>query len=65
MPKLSDDQIYDRLKEYIGEFSTLVRLRAGKQQLLNGDGSRHGLNHIIEVFQMIPEGQSAEFKVRE
>lgn len=65
MPKLTDDQIYERLRTYLGEFSTLVRLRAPKQQLLNGDGSRHGLNHIVETFQMLPEDSSAEFRIRE
>lgn len=56
----------DRLKEYAAEFSDLCRSGATKQQLRNGVNGKHGINHLIEIFTMLPdEGQSAEFRIRE
>jgi hypothetical protein len=63
MPKLD---IRERLKDCAAEFSDLVRSGATKQQLQNGANGKHGLNHLTELFMMLPDtGQSGEFKVRE
>lgn len=54
------------MSTYANEFAQLARLGVDKQTLLNGDGNRHGLNHINELFQMLPDsGQSKEFGIRE
>lgn len=56
--------VRDKLKDAAAEFSDLVRSGATKQQLLNGANGKRGLNHINELFQMLPDtGQSAEFKI--
>jgi hypothetical protein len=56
----------DRLKEYTAEFVALLNMNATKAQLRNGANGKHGLNHLIEAFTMLPdEGQSAEFRIRE
>ena len=53
-----------RLQDYAAEFSDLVRSGASKEQLRNGVNGKHGINHLIEIFQMLPDtGQSAEFKI--
>lgn len=58
--------IRERLKEYAAEFSELVRSGANKDMLRNGANGKHGLNHVIETFLMLPDdGQSAEFRIRE
>ena len=33
--------------------------------LLNGTNGKHGINHLIEIFQMLPDGPSAEFRIKE
>ena len=54
----------DKLKDYAAEFSDLVRSGASKDQLRNGVNGKHGLNHLNEMFMMLPDtGQSAEFKI--
>lgn len=55
----------ERLKDYAAEFSDLARSNATREQLLNGANGKHGLNHLVEVFQMLPESASAEFRIRE
>ena len=55
----------ERLKDYSIEFCDLVRTGASKEQLRNGTSGKHGLNHLIEVFMMLPDGPSAEFKIKE
>ena len=56
----------ERLKEYAAEFSDLVRSGASKEQLRNGVNGKHGLNHLMEIFMMLPDtGQSAEFRIKE
>lgn len=56
----------DRLRDYAAEFLDLVRTGATKAQMRNGANGKHGLNHVVEAFTMLPEtGQSAEFKIRE
>lgn len=58
--------IRERLKEYAAEFSELVRSGATKDMLRNGANGKHGINHLVEVFMMLPDdGQSAEFRIRE
>lgn len=64
MAKLSNEEIMDRLKDCAAEFVQLARSNAGKQTLLNGDGKRHGLNHLNELWQMLADGKSGEFEVR-
>ena len=57
---------YERLKDYSAEFADLVRAGASKDQLRNGTANKHGLNHINEVFMLLPDtGQSAEFRIKE
>ena len=57
--------VRDRLRDYAAEFSDLVRSGASKEQLKNGTNGKHGLNHLIEIFQMLPDGPSAEFRISE
>ena len=57
--------VRDRLRDYAAEFSDLVRSGASKEQLRNGVNGKHGINHLIEAFQMLPDGPSAEFRIRE
>lgn len=54
----------ERLKQYAAEFSDLVRTGASKAQMRNGTNSKHGINHVIEAFMLLPEdGPSPEFKI--
>lgn len=62
---LSNEQVLDRMKDYAAEFLTLLRAGADRRTLLNGDEKRHGLNHLNELFQMLPDNSASEFKVRE
>ena len=56
----------ERLKEYAAEFSDLVRSGATKEQLRNGINGKHGLNHLNEIWMMLPESPNkAEFRIRE
>ena len=55
----------ERLKDYAVEFADLVRSGASKEQLRNGTDGKHGINHLIDTFMMLPDGPSAEFKIRE
>ena len=57
--------VRERLKDYAAEFSDLVRSGATKEQLLNGTNGKHGLNHLTELFMMLPDGPSAEFRIKE
>lgn len=63
--RISDDALRDRLRDYATEFAQLCQTSAPKHVLLNGDGKKHGLNHLNEVIQMIAETNKAEFRVRE
>ena len=56
--------VRERLKDAAAEFGDLVRSGASKSQLLNGTNGKRGLNHINELYMMLPDtGQSAEFKI--
>ena len=55
----------ERLKDYAVEFADLVRSGASKDQLRNGTNGKHGLNHLNEVFMMLPDGPTAEFRIKE
>lgn len=55
--------VRERLRDYAAEFSDLVRSGATKEQLRNGANGKHGLNHLTEIFMMLPDGPSAEFKI--
>ena len=56
----------ERLKDCAAEFCDLVRSGASKQQLLNGANGKRGINHLNELFTMLPDtGQSAEFRIKE
>ena len=72
LQQLKDEQMAhpsdprERLKEYAAEFSDLVRSGATKEQLRNGINGKHGINHLNEVFMMLPESPNkAEFRIRE
>ena len=64
MPPRPDTR--ERLKEAAAEFLELVRSGARKDQLRNGANGKQGLNHINELFMMLPdEGMTGEFRIRE
>jgi hypothetical protein len=67
MTRLPDADILERLRAYAGEFLALARSPSPEREaLLNGSGGRHGLNHIVELVQMLPPGaDTGEFKIRE
>ena len=62
--KMAKTDVRDRLKDCAAELSDLIRSGATKEQILNGANGKHGLNHVIEIFQMLPDGPSAEFKIK-
>ena len=62
---MPDTDPRERLKDYAVEFADLVRSGASKDQLRNGTNGKHGLNHLNEVFMMLPDGPTAEFKIKE
>ncbi len=62
---LKNEEVRDRLKEFAAEFSDLCRSGATKEQLRNGVNGKHGINHLIETFMMLPDGESNEFRIRE
>ena len=56
----------ERLKEVAAEFADLVRSGATKDQIRNGTNGKRGLNHVNELFMMLPESPNkAEFRIRE
>ena len=55
----------DRLREYAAELADLARSGASKAQLLNGANGKHGLNAVNEVFMMLLDSPSAEFRIKE
>ena len=58
--------VREKLKDYAAEFCDLVRSGASKDQLRNGANGKLGLNHLNELFMMLPdEGMTGEFKIRE
>ena len=57
--------VRERLKDYAAEFNDLVRSGASKEQLLNGTNGKRGLNHLNEIFMMLPDSPSAEFRISE
>ena len=59
------DDPRERLREYAAEFSDLVRSGASKEQLRSGANGKHGINHLLEVFMMLPDAPSAEFRIKE
>lgn len=63
--KLTDEQLRERLRDYAVEFAAMVTIGASKEELLNGSGTKHGLNHMTELWNMLPDSRSGEFKVRE
>jgi hypothetical protein len=67
MTSLTDSDILDRLRTYASEFVALARsANPERETLLNGDSGRHGLNHLLELVQMLPPGaDTGEFKIRE
>lgn len=62
---LSPEQLRDRLRDYAAEFSDLVRTGASKEQLRSGHNGKHGINHLVETFMMLPDGPGGEFRIRE
>ena len=62
---LSNDQVRERLRDYTAEFAALLSQNASKDQLRNGANGKHGLNHIVETFMMLPDGPGNEFRIRE
>ena len=58
-------EIREKLKDISAEFADLVRSGATKQQLLNGTNSKRGINHLNEIFMMLPDSPSAEFRISE
>ena len=62
---MAQPDIRGRLKDAAAEFSDLVRSGATKDQLRNGTNGKRGINHINELFMMLPDGPSAEFRIKE
>ena len=60
---MTRDEARDKLRLYAAEFNDLVRSNATKEQLRNGANGKHGLNHLNEMFMMLPDGPSAEFRI--
>ncbi len=57
--------VREKLRNYANEFADLVRSGATKEQLRNGANGKHGINHLVETFMMLPDGPSAEFRIKE
>ena len=57
--------VRERLKDIAAEFNDLVRSGATKEQLLNGTNGKRGLNHLNEIFMLLPDKPSAEFRIAE
>jgi len=63
---MPQSDVRERLKDAAAEFSDLVRSGATKEQLLNGANGKRGLNHLNELFMMLPQGPNkAEFRIKE
>ena len=62
---MAQPDIRERLKDAAAEFSDLVRSGATKDQLRNGTNGKRGINHINELFMMLPDSPSAEFRIKE
>lgn len=59
-------EVREKLKDVAAEFADLVRSGASKDQLRNGTNGKRGINHLNELFMMLPDtGQSAEFRIKE
>lgn len=62
----SPDDIKLKLSDALKDVQYLLSSGADKNQLLTGTQNRRGLNHVNELFMMLPDaGNSGEFKVRE
>lgn len=66
MSRLPDDEVKLRLSDAIRDVQYLLSSGAGKNDILVGTQGRRGLNHVNELFMMLPDPlNSGEFKVRE
>lgn len=66
MVKLPDDEVKLRLADAIKDVQYLLSSGADKNQILTGTQNRRGLNHVNELFMMLPDAaNTGEFKVRE
>jgi len=62
----SDDDIKLRMADALKDVQYLLSSGADKNQLLVGTQNRRGLNHVNELFMMLPDAaNTGEFKVRE
>ena len=61
--KMAKTDVRDRLKDCAAELSDLIRSGATKEQILNGANGKRGINHLNELFMLLPNGPSAEFKI--
>lgn len=66
MTKLADEDVKLRLADALRDVQYLLSSSAGKNDILTGTQNRRGLNHVNELFMMLPDaGNTGEFKVRE
>ena len=62
---MAKQDLRDRFKDYVSELNDLVRTGATKEQIRNGTNGKHGINHVVELFMQLPDGPSAEFRIKE
>ena len=65
MPSQTPEQIRDKLRDYLGEVQALLAQGATREQILNGANGKHGVNHVNELFMMLPDTANAEFRIKE
>lgn len=66
MAGLADNDVKLRLADAIRDVQYLLSSGADKNQVLTGTQGRRGLNHVNELFMMLPDaGNTGEFRVRE
>lgn len=59
-------EVREKLQAVSAEVTELIRAGATKDMLRNGANGKRGINHLIELFMMLPDtGQSAEFRIKE
>ncbi len=65
MPKLADDDVKVRMSDALKDVQYLLSVGADKNEILTGTQNRRGLNHVNELFMMLPDvANTGEFKIR-
>lgn len=64
MSRFADDDVKLRLADAIRDVQFLLSSGATKNQVLTGTQNRSGLNHVNELFMMMPDaGETGEFRI--